>query len=475
MVHPSATGGPGKVIATPPVFPGSDDSSWAERLLLRGPSEEDCLAVPDPMSRGTLRRLVAERGLALRNNGVTTDSAVLVRLPACVEFVTTVLAAWSLDAQVVVVDHRVPGAAVRGIADTFTPAVIVSTDGDLRAGTSLPARRQSDHALVQISSGSTGLPKAVGRGIAEIEAEVRKTSQMGHLPRAGDTAVLLASFAHMYGFFAGMMHCLNTGAVLRTPRRMSPQAILTAAHAAPGRATLLGVPFHLDLLTALPPRDRPLPAVERFVCSGDVLSPSLRESFTRLYGAPVGQLYGMTETGLIAASPDSSVGRGVGRLVPGVIGKFEDGELCVALDSDPYLFRPDLRNWQDGWFHTGDAAEIDDEGWVTLHGRTDAQIAIGGLKVNLLEVEQVVRATAGVSDAVVVFDKDIIAYVQMTYLTSTRESHAGRVLADLATRLAPHQRPRRCLVVDELPKTPSGKKVRDAARLALSAKTGGAA
>ena len=73
--------------------------------------------------------------------------------------------------------------------------------------------------------------------------------------------------------------------------------------------------------------------------------------------------------------------------------RVEDGELLVQMAASPYIGLIDETRWVEGWLRTRDAATIDRAtGLVTILGRLDSQISIGGLKVDLTEVEQTLCA-----------------------------------------------------------------------------------
>ena len=122
--------------------------------------------------------------------------------------------------------------------------------------------------------------------------------------------------------------------------------------------------------------------------------------------------------------------------------------------------------WADGWLRTRDAGVVHpDTGLVTIRGRLDSQVSVGGLKVDLTEVEATVAELAGVAAAVVVFDGGITAYVQPDGPLS--EEALDKLIAE---RLAGYKRPRTLRLVDQLPRTTTGKLVRstDALRAAAT-------
>jgi acyl-coenzyme A synthetase/AMP-(fatty) acid ligase len=142
-----------------------------------------------------------------------------------------------------------------------------------------------------------------------------------------------------------------------------------------------------------------------------------------------------------------------------------DGELQIAMPASPYIGLIDETRWVDGWLHTRDAASIDeDTGYVTILGRLDSQVSIGGLKVDLTEVEQAICALPGVAACVVSFDDAIVAY-----LVLREGAELGDVGAAMSEQLASYKRPRRIHVLSELPRTATGKNVRDPAVLRAAA------
>ncbi|MFD1049353.1 long-chain fatty acid--CoA ligase, partial [Kibdelosporangium lantanae] len=115
----------------------------------------------------------------------------------------------------------------------------------------------------------------------------------------------------------------------------------------------------------------------------------------------------------------------------------------------------------DGWLHTKDAGRVEEgTGLVTVLGRLDSQVSVGGLKVDLTEVEHTLTELPGVEAAVILYDKEITAFVQLNAGTT-----AESVEAALAERVAGYKRPRTTHFVPALPRTTTGKLVRD--RIAL--------
>jgi acyl-coenzyme A synthetase/AMP-(fatty) acid ligase len=265
--------------------------------------------------------------------------------------------------------------------------------------------------------------------------------------------VLLASIVHVLGLVGGLLHSLHAGVQLVFPDRLTTDGIRGAVATGSTPAMLLGVPFHAELMTA---DAGPLPHLERMVVAGELTRPWLPAAFRAAFGVPLGNMYGMTELGVIATDLSGKHAPAVAP-APGMTLRVADGELLVQMAASPYIGLIDETRWVDGWLHTRDAATIDQQtGLVTVLGRLDSQISIGGLKVDLTEVEQTLCALPQVAAAVVTYDSHIEAYLVLA---------PGSALADveteLADRLASYKRPRRLNVLTALPRTATGKNVRD--------------
>jgi len=179
---------------------------------------------------------------------------------------------------------------------------------------------------------------------------------------------------------------------------------------------------------------------------------------------PLGNMWGMTEVGVIATD---LFGEHRPSLLPapGLEVREVGGELHVSRPESPYVGLADPTRWADGWLHTKDAGRVDqDTGLVTVLGRLDSQVSVGGLKVDLTEVEHTLTELPGVAAAVVLFDNEITAYVQLADSASGPDVEAA-----LAERVAGYKRPRTMHVVDALPRTTTGKLVRDKSVLRAAA------
>jgi acyl-CoA synthetase (AMP-forming)/AMP-acid ligase II len=115
----------------------------------------------------------------------------------------------------------------------------------------------------------------------------------------------------------------------------------------------------------------------------------------------------------------------------------------------------------DGWLHTGDIGLADEEGYLTVVDRLKELIKVKGYQVAPAELEAVLLTHPAVADAAVVPSPDEEAgEVPTAYVALRAECDADDIVAFVSERVAPYKRIRRCEIVDEIPKSASGKILR---------------
>jgi long-chain acyl-CoA synthetase len=205
----------------------------------------------------------------------------------------------------------------------------------------------------------------------------------------------------------------------------------------------------------------------------------LQREFARPFGRPLYEVFGMTETGLIAANWPGMARRvgSFGRTVAGVeimvadangdpVPVGAEGEMLVRSASnmagywnDPGATEKALK---DGWLHTGDLVCQDCEGYLWFQGRKKEIIVRGGSNVSPQEVEAVLYQHASVREAGVVGVPDelwgerVVAFVGRQHQGVT----ADELIAFAARRLAAYKTPEEILFLDGLPTSAVGKVLR---------------
>jgi acetyl-CoA synthetase len=217
------------------------------------------------------------------------------------------------------------------------------------------------------------------------------------------------------------------------------------------------------------------------VAAGEPLNPEIIDQVARAWGITIRDGYGQTETtAQIGNSPGCPVKPGsMGRPLPGytvalvdpVTGEpGDDGEICLPLAERPLGLMVGYRDdpertaeaTRDGYYHTGDVASRDKDGYITYVGRTDDVFKASDYRISPFELESVLLEHEAVAEAAVVPAPDPLrlavpkAYVTLVPGFAPDAETALSILAHARRGLAPYKRVRRIEFAD-LPKTISGK------------------
>ncbi|MGV0327646.1 AMP-binding protein [Corynebacterium guaraldiae] len=220
---------------------------------------------------------------------------------------------------------------------------------------------------------------------------------------------------------------------------------------------------------------------KKLVAAGEPLNPELISTISKAWNTNVRDGFGQTETTLqIANTPEQKVKPGsMGRPLPGWEVVLKDpatdeigdtGEICLKLDPRPvgltvgYFNDPDKNAevFRDGYYHTGDTAERDEDGYIFYIGRADDVFKASDYRLSPFELESVVIEHPAVAEVAVVPSPDPIrlavpkAYVALAGGYEPTAETAESILKHCRDGLAPYKRIRR-LEFYELPKTVSGK------------------
>ncbi|MEU8436237.1 class I adenylate-forming enzyme family protein [Streptomyces sp. NPDC029216] len=449
----------------------TDFSTWLGALLSDEESFGDVWAHGETVVTRERLRAETERALGtLRAHGISGGSAVAVQVQPSFTLLWSVFALWSAGAQVMLLDPRLTAAETTRLLELCEPQFHLTSGPAGRAVAGFrdevevvverrPTGRaaQSGHCLLQFSSGSTGLPKVIGRTGRSLLEEVDRFAGLPDMPKRGENLLLLSSLVHSFGLIGGVLHALSTGVTLHFAVRPQPYELLALMAERPVDA-VFGVPVHFDLLSraATVP---PMPALRLAVSGGEALSSEVFTRFEERYGIRVGQAYGMTEAGIIAVDLTGEHGSpAVGVPAPGVKTAVVEGTLRVWLPENPYLHTDRAERYADGWLNTYDRCSVrPGSGVLEINGRADSMVAIGGLKVDLSEVEAVLLEHPAVTEAVVVFGEAVEAHVVAKGNLPKRE-----LLDWCRTRLSPHKIPKAFhFSPAALPRTSNGKLIRN--------------
>lgn len=327
------------------------------------------------------------------------------------------------------------------------------------------------------TSGTTGVPKVAIRPGAAAVAEAQhyiETTGIDH----DDSIVVVSPMSHAYAYGMGVMVPMLSGADIVSMPEFKPN-LLFDAFANEMVTVFPAVPAMLEvLLFGVGERLRQSPRI--VFAAGAPLTERVANNYREKSGTIVQPLYGTTETGGISIAMNDREG-----LITGCVGQPMNGVQVTAQSTDDVdehsgpasdtlqtlLVRSssmmagylgpgliDRSALVDGWFQTGDLSQLDPHGAIHLRGRITEVINVGGMKVIPREVEEVIAGIPGVSEVKVYagISRSGTQFVK-TAVVSDGSIDDKTIRERCGHELIYYKRPSAVLMVESLPKTPSGK------------------
>jgi acyl-CoA synthetase (AMP-forming)/AMP-acid ligase II len=353
---------------------------------------------------------------------------------------------------------------------------------DDHADTAPMVAAPTDVAGVLYSGGTTGLPKGVMLSHRNLVVSMVQSESRFALT-SDDVVIAALPFFHVYGLNVILNRALAAGATVVAMERFVLDDFLalieghrvTRGYIVPAMAVALASSSAVDHYD--------LSSLRSVLSGAAILGADLAAACERKLGCPVTQAYGMTEMSSVthlapmfepATKPDS-----IGVPVPGTecrlvdpdtgqdVAKGEAGELYLRGDHVMvgYLNNPEATAAtidSDGWLHTGDLAVVDDEGWFRIVARLKEIIKYKGYQVAPAELEAVLLEHPAVADCAVIGRPDDeageipVAVIVAAGGTLDKDD----IMQYVADRVAPYKRIRRVELIDEIPKSPSGRILR---------------
>jgi acyl-CoA synthetase (AMP-forming)/AMP-acid ligase II/thioesterase domain-containing protein/acyl carrier protein len=459
-----------------------------------------------------LSKQLVQTQAALRQLGVGPDDRVALALPNGPTLAAAFLAVASctacaplnlsytadeyefylsdLGARILITKRGVAPAAEGVAARLGIPIVELKEDADILGRFSLATSYASDQtafgtvgsetvALYLYTSGTTSKPKLVPlrhRNLVVSAHNIVTALQLA----ASDRCLNLMPLFHIHGLMGGLLAPLAAGGSVVCPPSPRPGDFFRWMDATrPAWYTAVPTMHRMVVSEAEANRDVIARCPLRFVRSSSAPLPAqIFDRLTAAFGAPVLEAYSMTEaahqmtcnplgsgrqkkgTVGIPAGPEVAVMDATGRLLP----QGGTGEIVIRGPSviTAYQDNPEANAsaFLDGWFRTGDQGRFDADGYLVLTGRLKEQINRGGEKFAPLEVDQALLAHPDVSEAATfgfphpTLGQEVAAAV---VVREGAETTARDIQAFVRERLAAFKIPRRILIVEAIPKGPTGK------------------
>ena len=336
------------------------------------------------------------------------------------------------------------------------------------------ARRAHPAAVLLYTSGTTGRPKAVALSDENILANAEGCRVAASF-RNDEVMLAILPLFHAYGLTVTLLLPLTLGGTVLLQERFHPRAVLNAIEE--HRVTaLVAVPSQYRLLVKETTPPRCGASLHLCIAGAERLSEQVGHDFEARFGQPILQGYGATEASPVIALNPRRANRPdtVGRPLPNLRVTLRDegkevhsGEMGEIWVEGPNVMLGYYNNPQataeklvGGALRTGDLGFFDANGYLHLAGRADDLIKVAGEKIYPAEVERVLEEIEGVEEAAIIGVPD---EKHGTVLRAFVQPKANVALSEAGLRVASRERleaakvPRSFVVVDQLPRSTSGK------------------
>jgi cyclohexanecarboxylate-CoA ligase len=364
--------------------------------------------------------------------------------------------------------------------DSFEAAFLADPLEEQAGADRLEGRRPSPNDVIELiyTSGTTGQPKGVMH---------TSNTTIGHLKLwvehhgldSQDRLLMASPLAHQTGFLYGMVLPVMLGVEVVLQDRWHPPLAAEIIQRHRCTFTMGATPFLNDLVHMPNIGNFDISSLKTFVSAGAPIPPALVQHAAANFNFKVLSGWGMTECACPTIcrqdDPDEKVWTSDGAPLPGseVTVRDEEGrEVPIGTEGDlkirgsslfvGYLKKPELHGTDaEGWFDTGDRARMDAQGYIRISGRSKDIIIRGGENIPVAELEDVLFRHPAVQDVAVVGVPDDrlgergCAYVTLTDGASFNFEDMRAYFEEKGT--AKQYWPEFLEVIDEMPRTPSGK------------------
>jgi len=353
-----------------------------------------------------------------------------------------------------------------------------------------PKPTAADLAYLVYTSGTTGPPKGAMLTHGNIVYN-SETYEVGARMDRGDVVLGVAPLFHITGIVAHLAIAFRLGIPVVIFNRFDVADVLRLIQTYHVTFTVASITVYIAILNHPPSKKYNLTSLTKAYSGGAPVSPGTVKKFEETLGLTIYNVYGLTESaspatftplGLSGPVDQESGALSVGLIIPGHEAWIVDvenpelelppgqaGELVLrgpCMVSGYWRKSAETANAiKDGRFHTGDVAKIDEQGWCYIVDRKKDLINVSGYKVWPRDVEDVLYQHPAVIEAAVIGVPDDYRGETVKAFVALSADYQGKVspqdlISFCKEKLAAFKYPRIVEIIDEIPKTPTGKFLR---------------
>jgi acyl-CoA synthetase (AMP-forming)/AMP-acid ligase II len=461
----------------------------ADAAAIGDPDRVALIIGKDTIRYGQLATAVQRCAAGLTANGVAAGNRVALVDGGSLLSIASVLAAARIGAAAALMSPALTTPELRalmqnaGCADVAVAgdahaarvheagASRVLTAADLLSDNPIPAAKTAAEiddrdALVLFTSGTTGLPKAVGITSRRLSARIRGMGQAFRADSTPTVSMMCVPFFHVGGSL-GMLGSLYSGNTSVVQERFDAADWLRLVQEHRVRAAFLVPTMLRRILDHSDFADTDLSSLIAIAYGAAAAPvPLVRRAMAALPHVAFANVFGQTETlgAYTTLLPqdhrDPNRMGSVGRPVPGVEVRVVDPETGIDVKAGGVgeLWVNTVQNVTEGWLHTGDLARQDADGYIYPSGRLGDIINRGGEKFGPIEVEEALRAHPAVADvAVAGIADDEMGQRVGAAVVACRPVTLDELRSHCRDRIAYFKLPERLIVVDHIPYSETGK------------------
>jgi long-chain acyl-CoA synthetase len=453
-----------------------------DQSVARWPQKPAVIEGENVVSYAALAKIISTFEKQLAGLSLPPDCRVGLQMPNSITYIALTYALWRLRAVVIPVPVECPADEVAEITAQMQLELMLSTR-PLAKGESLspeiyfvrltPAAAPDNHGLniafIRFTSGTTSTRKGVVLCHETIRDRVLSANKSLCL---GPDDVVMWNLPMAHHFLITIVLYLGCGATIVLAQHNRPRSFLAEANR--WRATVLYAAPRFFAMLAHDNSKVQMPSVRLAISTTHSLTEDVAKDFHRRFNLPLVPALGIIELGLVAVNLSAplqrwnSVGPAAGDFRVRIVEPDNNGcgELAVAgpgiLDAyaTPWIAREQIL--RDGWFHTGDIARMDADGFIFLLSRTTAVINRAGQKVFPEEIEAALNRHPDVRESRV-FGRHhprLGEIVEAELVLECADVNLGRIQEFCREHLALHKVPAQLHIVTELPRTALTGKIR---------------